>query len=547
MTSRHLQILLIWLAFVGMGAAAQPGLSVHRWGLHEVTLVSSRDYTHPLLDAELRVELVSPSGHTHAIDGFWDGARTWRFRFSPGELGPWSWRTTCSDSANPGLHGQTGSFQCTAYSGENPFYRHGRLKVAANRTSFSHADGTPFLWIADTAWNGALRSTNADWETYLDQRVAQRFTAIQFVSTQWRGATSVLPKLPYTHDDRKLSVNPDVFQQLDARINAIHARGLLAVPVMLWALRPTDPGQALPTADGIKLARYLMARWGAGPCAWFLGGDGRFDGAARDHWLALGRGVFDDRHDQLATLHPVGRAWPHDEFWDEPWFQFAVYQSGHRSKDSHFRWLHSGPPAHRWKREPVRPTINIEPQYENNDNPIVSGSAADIRKHIYWSMLVAPTAGVSYGNGPIWVWNPVEPSPAEGHGGVHVVDTWRAGLDTDGVRSTTQLAAFFASGPWSQLHPAPELLRTQPGIDDGSAFIAVSRASETGWTVAYVPQGSRTPVELAAALPDGVRARWFDPRTGRFRTIGVFDSNRPVFVAPDALDWILDLRAPRDP
>ena len=78
-------------------------------------------YSNALQDASLRVVFTSPLGETNEVDGFWDGGRTWRVRFSPDQPGRWKFRTTCSDTANVGLHNETGEFLCTAATGPNPF------------------------------------------------------------------------------------------------------------------------------------------------------------------------------------------------------------------------------------------------------------------------------------------------------------------------------------------------------------------------------------------------------------------------------------------
>ena len=67
--------------------------------------------------------------------------------------------TICSDEGNRGLQRQPGRFICEQASGTTRFQQHGGLRLANNRHSLMHADGTPFLWIGDTAWNGPLRST----------------------------------------------------------------------------------------------------------------------------------------------------------------------------------------------------------------------------------------------------------------------------------------------------------------------------------------------------------------------------------------------------
>src|SRR5438477_11930954 len=72
---------------------------VSKWDQFERALESSVAYSNPVQDAFLRVTVISPSGDKRLIDGFWDGGRTWKFRFSPNELGKWTYATACSDAS----------------------------------------------------------------------------------------------------------------------------------------------------------------------------------------------------------------------------------------------------------------------------------------------------------------------------------------------------------------------------------------------------------------------------------------------------------------
>src|SRR5579864_9401593 len=103
----------------------------------------------------------------HRIGGFWDGGTTWRVRFAPDEIGHWTFATLCSDAANGGLQAQVGEFECGVPEGKTPFAQHGPLRLSANRRYFVHADGTPFFFLSDTAWNGPLRATPDEWDHYL--------------------------------------------------------------------------------------------------------------------------------------------------------------------------------------------------------------------------------------------------------------------------------------------------------------------------------------------------------------------------------------------
>ncbi len=120
--------------------------------------------------AGLTVQFTSQSGVARTVDGFWDGESTWRVRFMPGEAGRWTYQTDVEPEAGD-LSGLEGSFSAAA--SETPqtrFLTHGPVSVSDDRRHAAYADGGPFLWIADTAWNGALMSFDEEWGAYLDDR-----------------------------------------------------------------------------------------------------------------------------------------------------------------------------------------------------------------------------------------------------------------------------------------------------------------------------------------------------------------------------------------
>ena len=127
---------------------------------------------------------------------------------------------------------------------DNPFEKHGKLRVAKAGTHLEHADGTPFFFLADTCWTGPALSTAEDWQVYLKDRKDKKFTAVQFNAVSpWRTApTDAEGRTAYTIPDGKLVPNEDYFKRLDARIKAITDAGLLAVPVLAWAHKKGDAG-----------------------------------------------------------------------------------------------------------------------------------------------------------------------------------------------------------------------------------------------------------------------------------------------------------------
>ena len=162
-------------------------MQTHVHGLVQLDLHSRREYANSLWDCEVIGVFDAPSGRRLEIRAFWDGGRLWRLRFSPDETGLWRWHTRCSLPDDDGLHGAAGCLECLPYAGDNPLYRHGPLQLSGSRRFLCHADGTPFFWLGDTAWNGVIRGDDANWQRYLELRRAQRFSLIQFVASHWRG------------------------------------------------------------------------------------------------------------------------------------------------------------------------------------------------------------------------------------------------------------------------------------------------------------------------------------------------------------------------
>lgn len=523
---------------------------VSKWAVLEIELRSVQTHDNPFLDVDVRAAFTSPSGTVKAADAFWDGGNVWKIRFSPDEIGEWQWQTVCEGAADAGLHGQAGRFTCVPYTGSNPIYRHGPVRLSENQRHLVWADGASFFWLADTAWNGVLRAQEDDWHTYLQARRDQAFTAIQFVCTQWRGATAVLDGEFAFEGTEDIRLDPDFFRKRDAKVAAINRHGLVAAPVLLWALGESDPGQILAEADAIRLARYMVARWGAYHVVWLLGGDGHYEGELAGRWHRIGNAVFGGHRgcgarDRLVTMHPCGQSWVGETFRGQPWFDFIGYQSGHGSSDDHLRWLVQGPPSTEWANDPPLPVINLEPNYEMHPSYHIARTfgAYEVRRAAYWSLLVSPPAGVTYGNNPIWVWPPGEtPELPEGHDRIGPVAPWQAGVDTPGIRAMTVMRSCFDRLPWWDLRPAPELLTEQPGDDDPAQFIAAAKTADGRLAVVYIPKGGAVCLDTSSLQHPAVQ-RWFNPRTGEWTASGPVAATTCTLTSPEDEDWVLCIQS----
>jgi hypothetical protein len=544
---KHLPVVLL-LAITAVAALAADK-SIPLYQRFEQSFESAANYANPVQEASLVATFTAPSGEKLKVPGFWDGGKTWRVRFAPTQTGKWKFETTCSDTGNKGLHQKAGEFTVTAASGASSFAKHGPITVSTDGRYLAHHDGTPFLWVGDTAWNGPLLSSPGEWDQYLKERARQKFNAVQWVATQFRAAPDgdVKKQLAYTGTD-KIVINPAFFQRLDEKVDAMNKAGLVSVPVLLWAINgggnpKVNPGVSLPEAQAILLARYMVARWGGNASAWILGGDGDYRGDKAEKWKRIGRAVFNDITHAPVTIHPGGMQWVWKEFIDEKWYGFVGYQSGHGDDDKTLNWITEGPLTDDWAKLPHRPFINLEPPYENHiayqsKKPI---SPEITRRAIYWSLLCAPTAGVTYGGHGVWGWDDGTKPPTD-HPGTGVPLPWQKALTMPAAEQMAHLADFFASVDWWKLRPAPVVVVNNPGAQTPAKFIAGAKTDDKELMVVYVPEDRTVEIKLDS-MPPSPNVTWFNPRTGeKSPAVAVVTANTCQFPTPAEGDWILFMK-----
>lgn len=527
------------LILAGSSLAGAPA-DVPRWTRYEAAFTSHTGYANPAQEVRLRVEFRSPSGEVSGADGFWDGGRTWRVRFSPGETGVWTW-TSRAAPADAGLHNQSGRFVSVPYTGANPVFRHGPVRVAASRHHLELADGIPFLWLGDTAWNGPVKAAAGDWDRYLADRTSKGFNVIQYIATNWRAAPADEQGRTAWKGRERIEIVPEFFQRMDARVAAINEHGLYAAPVLLWVngTRTLENPGNLPEDQAILLARYIVARYGAHQLVWLLNGDGNYTGEHAARWKRIGDAVFPDGHPgRISSLHPARTWWLPEWYLDKSWFHFSGYQSGHRDGERHLRLLTEGPLTRAWRQQRRVPSINLEPNYEAHNNRSVGPRVFtdyDVRRAVYWSLLVSPPAGVTYGAHGIWNWA-LKPEEPIAHAGTGVSAPWREAMNLPGSAQIRHVKSLFESFEWWRLRPAQELLAAQPGATDPRCHIAAAQADDGTWALAYLPCGG--PIRLRDEAVKRLRqARWYDPRTGAWRDA----QPAAEMTAPGENDWVLHL------
>ena len=490
--------------------------STEIWGKLEIKLTSSKTYENPIYNVkDFKATFTAPSGRERVVRGFWDGGTDWKVRFLPDETGTWTWKTECSDKENTGLNNQEGKFNCVKNRTEEPLFQKGAIRHEPGKYYLSHADGTPFFWLACTAWNGALKSTGEEWQHYLSQRKANHYNTIQLVATEWRGGDKNAEGLTAIEGTGYIRINPEFFRRIDQRIDEANGKGLLVSPVILWALpsgqgRHLSPGYTLPLDEAVLLAKYIVARYQGNHVVWTLGGDGKYYDDQEVKWKEIGRQVFNGTDHAPVTLHPHGSSWVGDLFDQEEWYSLMGYQSSHNNGERVVNWINKGPMAEMWKKLKPMPYINMEPNYEEIGFRI---TAKDVRNASYWSIFATPLAGVTYGANGIWPWL-ADGELILNHNDKGGTTGWRKSIEFPGSIQMGYLATFINQFEWWNLYPANEMLATQPGEKTFNHWISVVKSPDDRTIVAYIPEKGK--VKLFNPKGFQYKAQWFDPVTNRY-------------------------------
>lgn len=228
------------------GQASQP--AVERWDTHEWAFRSERDYSNPFHEVWLKATFMQEGGRPITVNGFYDGASTWRVRFMPLELGQWSFVTSSND---PALNGRQGTLECV--QPRNTFL-HGPLH--ASRFHFQHADGTRRFLIS----------------TRLSCQFAEASILPALIKTLHNcsvnrvlfmiGGNGGEFKLLYgTGPDGLWRYNVDRFRMIDRFIDTLRKADVMASPY-LYYFNDKFQRKLTPEQDQAYI-RYAMARFGA--------------------------------------------------------------------------------------------------------------------------------------------------------------------------------------------------------------------------------------------------------------------------------------------
>lgn len=424
-----------------------------------------------------------------------------------------------------------------------------RIHASPSRRFLITAEGKPFFWLGDTAWNLFHRTLRPEAVTYLKNRQQKGFNVIQaVVLAEQNGLTS-----PSANGERPLFENDPTrpneayFAYVDELIDFAAGLGLYICLLPTWADKVTPDWGDGPVVFNPQNA-YTFGQWigsrygGRSNVIWCLGGDRplvRDDHDWRLIWRAMAAGIADSVGDEaLMTYHPDGGDRTPSDVHAESWSNLLMIQSGHWAREN---------PAWDWidqlyHLQPPKPVLDGEPNYE--DHPVAPWPTWDpangyfrdyeIRKQVYRSVF-AGGCGVTYGHHAVWQFYGSRYAVIN-----HVDRTWLEALDRPGAGQMVYLKNLMLSRPY--FHRIPDqLLLSDAG--QGASHVRSTRSVDGQYAFIYIPNASQViTVDLAKLVGPAIKAWWYDPRTGWASEAGVFPCQRQAFLSPaDDADWVLVL------
>jgi len=422
------------------------------------------------------------------------------------------------------------------------------LRVAPDGRHLVDADGRPFLYLADTAWQLFHRLTREEADRYLRDRAEKGFTVVQAVVLGLDGIA-----VPNAYGERGLlendprTPNERYFAHVDWIVDRAGALGMTVAMLPswgdVWHSRQNEPGpRVFDEENGLVYGRFIGRRYRDRPVIFVLGGDRNVETPGDLAVVrALAAGLRETAPAHLITYHPRGPGRSSDVLHGEAWLDFDMIQSSHAGR---------GPDtgvnvAHDRALDPPKPTLDGEPRYEalivgfynNGHDPALRFDDYDVRVAAYRSLL-AGAAGHTYGNNNVWqMWSPGRES-ALGAG-----TPWYEALDHPGAFQMGHLRRLFESRPWQKLEPAQDLLMG-PNLP-GEGFVRAALASDRSFAFVYSPRGEPVAVDQGRLGAVDVTAWWFDPRYGRAYAVHTGVGTAVQFFTPPSsgrgCDWVLVL------
>lgn len=253
---------------------------VPRFGTAEIVLRASRTFNgtsgtpNPFTDVTLTAQVVSPSGKSFSVDGFYDGdgassqnGNVFKIRVYVDEPGTWTWRTSSNEIS---LNARLGSINCSGTLA-GVFGKGGVVENPAKPRTFKYQYGEPVYLIgkfldaaapvpiqySHTLFSEKLTDTNR--QAMLDRHVGMKLNkmAVYLANRGDYNTVSTTPWIGTATSNDKSHFDLSRWRMFDRWVVKMRDAGLVA---QLWFFADDSAFGDLPDADRKRLIRYGMAR-----------------------------------------------------------------------------------------------------------------------------------------------------------------------------------------------------------------------------------------------------------------------------------------------
>jgi hypothetical protein len=397
-----------------------------------------------------------------------------------------------------------------------------QLQVSANKRFLQTADGKPFFWLGDTAWELFHRLNREEATLYLKNRAGKGFTVIQAVAlAEHDGLHDPNPygEIPLENDD-PTKPREAYFQHVDFIIRKAAELGLYIGLLPTWGdkvFKSFGLGPEIFDASNARaFGKWMGNRYKNDKnIVWILGGD-RNPRNENDLavWRAMAAGIEEGsgKDKALMTYHPQPNAvedggsakWFHQD----AWLDFNMWQTGHCRETNvwdRIQWTYN--------LKPVKPVLDGEPIYEDhpvcfNPSDLGTSSAYDVRKAA-WLAVFAGAFGHTYGCHDIWQMYAPNRAPINSP---HF--PWYVAVDLPGAGQMQFLRKLIESRPMFDRVPDQTLVTDGLHANDR---IQATRGND--YIFVYSAQGKKFTVNTAKISGQEITSYWYNPRNGEVKEI----------------------------
>ena len=395
--------------------------------------------------------------------------------------------------------------------------------------------GLPFLLIGDSPQGMIARLSLADAEVYFASRQSYGYNAVQIMllaGSTYDGRSDLSTHdgiTPFTTAGDISTPRDAYFARVDDIVNLAARHNML---VFLTAAETID-ALALFKNNGVTKCRafgqYLGNRYkNYNNIIWNYGCDFQtWRTSDIDVILAVADGIRDSAPNHLNTAwlnYFVSASRDSTEF-DRRIQLDMVYTY----RSTYAKTLNE------YAKSPAKPIHLGESNYEGEKNSGYLTTPLILRKQNYWAM-TSGASGVFSVNGAMW----------------HFPSGWKSELDSTGTKEIVRFINLFQSISWWKLVPdsTHQVMTAGWGTYNSNEdiptndYASAAMTSDNTTMVAYLPTSRTVTVNMGKSV-DGrkVLARWYNPTSGVWTTIGTYAASGNRSFTPSSGDWVLVLIA----